>query len=128
MYGDPPIRGLKGSWEWLHFAAQLPSSPQFVNSQSASGLVYSGRCILTGATFLNSGTAPGQAILHDGLDLSGGVVSVTPIAANAAGNPVLPAQGILCEIGVFLEVVTATLKGGVFVIPLWHYDFTEPGD
>lgn len=128
MRTRPPIEGLKGSWEWLRFAAQLPSSPQFVSGQAANTLIYSGRCILTGATFLNSGTAPGQAILHDGQDVSGGVVSVTPIAASAAGNPVLPSMGVLCELGVFLEVTTATLKGSVFVIPLWHYEYTEPGD
>lgn len=122
------ISGLKGSWEWLEFAAQLPANPQFITGQSDSGLVYGGRCILTGASMINQATTAGSFNLLDGLDATGGVVVATALAASGVGGPNLPAQGILCELGVYLQITTATLKGSIWVIPLWHDQFTSPGD
>lgn len=121
-------RGLKGDWEWLEFAANLPSNPQFVINQSASGLVFGGPCILTGASFSHSGTAAGTIQLLDGLDATGGAVNAFSIAAGSNGQASLPSKGVLMELGVYLKLTTAIVTGSVYVVPLWHYRGTPPGE
>lgn len=120
-------RGLKGSWEWLAFAAQLPANPIPLTSLSASTLIYSGRCILMGASVQNNGAGAGGINLLDGLDATGAAVVIQPLAAQAAAVIDLPGNGVLCELGVFAQITTATIRGSVWVVPLWHYPNTGPG-
>ena len=122
------IAGLKGSWEWLEFAAQLPAKPVPLVSLAASGALYSGRCILAGASVTNTATTAGQLNLLDGTDSKGQIVSVLPLAAGAAAYPVFGPAGVLMELGVFATVTTATITGSVYVIPLWHEWLTPPGE
>lgn len=127
MRHGPSQEAQKGSWEWLEFAAQLPAQPFVFGPTAANALVYSGRCILLGGSYLNSATAAGTVQLLDGQDATGGLVVATAVAASSPATPNLPGQGILCEIGVFLLPGGTTIKGSVYVIPLAHYDFTPPG-
>lgn len=122
------IEGLKGSWEWLEFAAQLPANPQMITGQAGNKLIYSGRCILTGACVNNTATTAGTVQLLDGQDATGGLVAGGNVAASGITNVPVNGQGILCEVGVFLVVATATLTGSILIIPLWHDEYTAPGD
>lgn len=128
MLTRPRQEGLKGSWGWLNWAAQLPSNPQPLANAAASVLVYSGRCILTGISVQNNGTAAGGINILDGQDATGTAVIIQPLAAQAAAQVNLPGQGVLCEVGVYAQITTATIRGAVYIIPLWHDDFTTPGD
>ena len=121
------IEGLKGSWEWLEFAAQLPAKPMPLVSATANTLVYSGRCILAGASVFNNGTAAGGINLLDGLDGKGAIVTLIPLAANSGQTLELAPQGVLMEIGVFATISTATITGSIYIIPLWHERLTPPG-
>lgn len=122
-----PIEGLKGSWDWLEFAAQLPANPQAVTTQSANGLIYSGRCVLTGAFLNNTATTAGSVQLLDGQDAKGLLVAGAQLPAATITPITAPAQGILCENGVFMVLATAIVSGSVLIIPLWHDEYTAPG-
>lgn len=119
---------LARSWDWLYFAAQLPANPIPVPSTSASKLVYSGRCILTGGVFTNSGGGAGSVQLLDGQDNTGTLVGAAAVAAGATSPITIAGQGVLCELGVYLVVTTATIIGSAWIIPLWHDQKTPPGD
>ena len=63
-------RGLKGSWEWLEYAAQLPAKA--VNfTTSADTLIYGGRCIYMGFTMANNAVGGGNFNLYNGRDANG---------------------------------------------------------
>lgn len=110
------------------FAAQLPSQAIQLTSQSTDTVLYSGRCIFLGHSVSNAATTGGYARYRDGLDLNGAVIGHYGMSASSSSNVNAPGQGVLVEIGVFLDLSTVNLTGCIYVIPLWHYDFTPPGD
>lgn len=119
---------LEGSWDWLEWAAGLPSKPVPVPLGSAAITVFSGRCILTGLTVTNSAASGGTLIVHDGLDTNGNPAVRLGIGANSTGGYNAPVRGILMELGVTVNPNTLTLQGSVYVVPLWHYGETAPGE
>lgn len=118
---------LEGSWDWLEYAAGLPSKPINVAATSANFLVASGRAILTGLSLINAATTAGTVKVYDGTDTSGMIVYANSIAGSGILNASLPVRGLLCEIGVFVQVTAATLNGAVYITPLWHNRETAPG-
>jgi hypothetical protein len=119
---------LESSWEWLEFAAQLPSKPVPVAGQTASFLAFPGRAILTGGFLQNTGGGNGSVLIRDGMDATGAVMAGASLAAGSLNSVNLPVKGILIEIGVYVTVTTATLTGALYVVPLWHYGLTAPGE
>lgn len=119
---------LEGSWEWLEFAAQLPSKAVPFNSQSGNFAPIGGRLIVTGLSWNNAATTAGTIAICDGVDAAGASIWQAPAAASSIGSAQIPPNGVLCEIGVFLKVTAATISGALLVIPLWHYDWTPPGE
>lgn len=105
----------------LYYAAQLPAIAVPFTGMIASTALYTGRCILTGAVVFNSGGSSAIFNLHNGLDANGVPLWLTNVGAGARQQPVLPAQGVLVDIGVFAEVGVGTFTGSIFVIPLWWY-------
>lgn len=128
MLEQPRGRDLKASYEWLNFAASLPATHVGYKGQSANFQGFKGRCILT-ALFVNNGNAAGQTIvLHDGEDASGPIVHQAFITNGANQNQPFSPRGILCETGVYIELFAGPWNVTLFVVPLWHYDRTPPGD
>lgn len=117
----------RDSWEWLAFAASLPSRPIPFVGVSGNTLVYSGRCILTGVTANNTNAASGVIQLLDGLDATGVPAWQVHAGGTNQVQSILPNNGVLMDIGVFMEVSSATITGSVLLIPLAHYDMTQPG-
>lgn len=128
MLREHERHGLEGSWEWLAFAAQLPSKIVPLNNLQANTSLITGRCIVTGINCENTAGGSGIINLRDGADNTGPYFSILPLATNGTANIVFGTTGVLCELGVFAEIATATIRGAVFYIPLWHYEFTPPGD
>lgn len=122
------VHGLKGSWDWLGYAASLPGKPVPLLSSSGTFTPFPGRCIYLGVNLINSGTAAGRVIAYDGLDATGPVIDVAAIPASGIVSAGTTASGVLCENGVTLAVTGATVIGSVIVIPLWHYPWTPPGE
>lgn len=122
------IGGLKGSWEWLEFATQLPGKPVPVPAGLGTALVFPGRCIYLGVNLINSATAAGRVVAYDGQDATGPVIDVAAIPASGIVSAGTTASGVLCETGVTLAVTTAVVTGSVIVIPLWHHKMTPPGE
>src|SRR5579872_2801413 len=115
-----------GSWEWLAFAAQLPSSPEQFLSVSASQKLLTGRYIVTGVSGTNAATTAGTVTLYDGQDNTGEIIVTKNVAASADFFIALPGNGVMVEIGVYLGVATATITGSVLAIPLTRYANTPP--
>lgn len=123
------LRGqdLKRSWEWLAFAGDLPAKPLRINNLSGNAELYTGRCIVTGMSFVYTGTSGGLVTLHDGQDTSGAPVLFGGFGSNQEINKPVSGKGVLCEIGVFAEITTGPVNGVVWFIPLAHYNITPPG-
>lgn len=119
--------GLKADWEWLRFAASLPAIPVTLPNLQQNTLLYNGRCILTGVNLQNSGGGTGIINLRNGVDNTGEYVAIMPLGASASVSQQFGTLGVLLDIGLWAEIATATIRGAVFVIPLWHYGFTPPG-
>lgn len=128
MNGRRRISGLKGSWEWLKFAAQLPANPILFNNVTGHLTVFSGRCIVTGMSAFNSSVSGSNVDLYDGTDGSGIPFDVLPFGSSAPFSRTYGGQGILLESGLHMYTGAATLAGSAWLIPLWHDDYTEPGD
>lgn len=122
-----PRQTLESSWEWLEFAAGLPSRAMPITAITAGTLVMSGRAILTGGFLDNVATTAGQFVIYDNTSASGVQVAGGTVAASTISQLSLPVKGILLEIGCFIVPTTATLTGSVYLIPLWHYPQTQPG-
>lgn len=122
------VRGLKGSWEWLALANQLPSLAVPFTNPPAGSIIYSGRCIVRGASIQNTDTAGHQFTLHNGMDASGVIVGDFGPPASSRNVYLLAAEGVLCDIGVFLVASAATMVGSVYLVPLEHYPFGPPGE
>lgn len=122
------IRGLKGSWEWLQFAAQLPAKPVPLLVSSGTVVAYSGRCIYLGTNLINSATTAGRVVVYDGLDTSGPIIDLAAVAASGIASVNTAAAGILCELGVTVSLTSIVVTGSVLVVPLWHYLDSPPGE
>lgn len=128
MYETAHGRDLKRSFEWLAFAAGLPGRPVPYLNQSAPFQAFKGSCILQ-AMITNNGNAAGQTIiLHDGEDATGPMIHQAFIGNGANGPQQFGPRGILCETGVFVELFGGPWKITLFVVPLWHYSNTPPGE
>lgn len=123
-----PPSGLKGSWEWLALAGELPARAIPLIGSSGTIKAFPGRCIYLGIVAVNSATAAGSIVIYDGQDATGAPIGATSIAASGVANSNAQGKGVLCEIGVAIVVTGAVITGSVLVIPLWHYDFTPPGE
>lgn len=121
-------RDLKASWDWLKFAANLPADPIPLNGSLTGQIVESGRQILMGGTLINSGTVASTWNIYDGMDGTG--TQIAQITVPAAGNIPLqmPAAGVLCEIGLFAKFSGGLVTGSLWVVHLWKYPFTPPGE
>lgn len=119
---------LRGSWEWLAFAASLPADPVPFSGLTANTLLLSGRVIVTGLGFYNASTQAGGLNLIDGMDASGNLVAPIGVgsAAGATWDP--GGQGVLFEQGVFLQPTNLVAHGCVYCIHLWKYKNTPPGE
>lgn len=128
MHQHERLRGLEGSWEWLKFAAQLPGQPLTLQPFTGTVVAFQGRCIYLGCNIINNSTTAGRVTVYDGLDASGTIVDVAALPASGVANPGTTAAGVLCESGVSIGVGGLAVAGSVIVVPLWHYEFTPPGE
>ena len=128
MDGYRKIRGLKGSWEWLQFAAQLPAKPVPLLASSGNVVAFSGRCIYLGVNLINSATTAGRVAVYDGLDTTGPIVDLGAVAASGILSANTAAAGVLCELGVTVALTSIVVTGSVLVVPLWHYFDGPPGE
>lgn len=120
-------QALRDSWEWLAFAASLPSIAVPFTSLAGNDKVYSGRCILTGVTCNNSATTSGVIQLLNGDDNTGAPLWQVHVGGSNQAQSILPNNGVLADIGIFMTVSTLVITGSVLLIPLQHYDKTSPG-
>ena len=127
-YSGKRGRDLKASWEWLAFAASLPADPVPFGPISAGQLLQSGRAIYIGAAFKNTGTGGGDLQVLDGMDASGNLVDRITVAANGLARATGLPYGVLCESGIYLVPTSATLQGVLWLVHLWKYPFTPPGE
>lgn len=117
----------KESWEWLQFAASLPAMPIPLPSLAASQILYSGRCLLTGYSLQNNGTAAGGVNLLNGQDTTGLIAVILPLTAQQAVSNTAGTMGVLMDMGVYAQITTAVIRGSVYIVPLEHLPFTMPG-
>lgn len=122
------ISGLKGSWEWLQFAAQLPAKPVPLLASSGNVVAFSGRCIYLGTNLINSATTAGRVVVYDGLDTTGAVIDLAQVAASQVLPSRIGSPGVLCELGVTVALTSIVVTGAVLVIPLTHYLDAPPGE
>jgi hypothetical protein len=128
MTGTGRRHGLEGSWEWLEYAAGLPSKPIALPIGAVGGVVASGRWIVVGGTFINSATTAGTVDVQDGQGGPMQLVSRTQVAASSSATLNLPVRGVLLEIGAFVTYTTVNISGALLLVPLWHYRETAPGE
>lgn len=119
--------GLEASWDWLQFAAGLPSRHVTVPGPVPWGVLAKGRSIVTGAALVNSSGAAVTVVIRDGEDASGDIIASLVVPANGGLTWQAPSAGVLAEIGVFAANPGAGITGAVYFTPLWHYPWTPPG-
>lgn len=75
-----------------------------------------GRLLLMGWHFLEtSGSAAATLELYDGMDTTSQLVLVVSLSASQSTRDWLAGDGILCGEGVYLNVISGTVRGGVWV-------------
>ena len=122
------IKGLEGSWEWLEFAASLPARPIIFGPVSADTQLFTGRCLYKGFTMANNAAGGGNFNLYDGRDANGPPLNLDFPSNGSTINRFTFGAGVLCESGIFLHVSTGPMVGSLFIVPLWHGEFTPPGE
>lgn len=110
-------------------AANLAAKPVPFAGQTGNFKLYTGRCIITGGTFTNSGGAASKLNIYDGQDVTGAPVAFTSVGAGGQQNLQLPQNGVLCEIGAYISIATGTITGSLFLVFLdVHFGRTPPGE
>ena len=127
MKGELRGQDLKGSWEWLHFAAGLPAKPFQLDAVTASKALVGGRYILTGGSFNNTATTAATVTVYDGQDATGEIIAQLTVPASSSLLLSTANDGVLTEIGLFVGVSGGTITGSLWAVPLWHYNITPPG-
>lgn len=115
------------SWEWLHFAAQLPAKAINLTTPAAGGLIAGGRWVLTGYSLFNESTSAVSFWVYDGQDGNGKLVVPNQVPASGYLQENLPGRGILIDEGIYVGISGGVVEGSVFAIPLWKYGKTPPG-
>lgn len=123
-----PPSGLKGSWDWLALAAQLPAKPVFPSAGLVTGLVASGRYLFKGVALNNTAGTAGTVTVLDGQDASGVPIFWLAAAATSPANSPFLSDGILCENGLYIVVSALAGKITLWAAPLKHYSFAPPGE
>lgn len=120
--GESGVQALEDELEMLALFSRLPAMSVPFAGVAASGTLYSGRCILQGLTLHNLATTGGNFLLHDGLDASGAIVFGLYYGAGNYDNHSIGTAGVVCEIGVYLDIsLAAPWTGALFLIPLrWN--------
>ncbi len=85
-------------------------------SGTADVQVFTGRTVLAGYSIREAATTAAAAtvIIRDGTAASDPIVTVIELAANASETTVVPG-GVTCTDGVFVERVTGTTEGSVWL-------------
>lgn len=122
------IEGLKGSWEWLAFAAGLPAKPILVPGISADTQLFTGRCIFKGFSVRNNSGGSSNFDLYDGHDANSPAISLQSTSSSQVSAVTLTGGGILVENGIFVHAIAGPINGSIFVVPLWHGERTPPGE
>lgn len=119
---------LKSSWDWLAFCATLPADPVPLSGALTGQLVATGRHILMGGTLVNTASTASTWNVYDGMDNTG--AQIAQISVPAAGNAPLqmPASGVLCETAIFARYSGGLVTGSLWIVHLWKYPFTPPGE
>lgn len=128
MYSADAPAGYRPDYRLVRAAADLPADPVPLPAAGTGGLVESGRSVITGGNLVNNATAAATVTLMDGQDAKGGVIAVLNVPASSALPFTLPNKGVILEIGLFVQVAGGNVTGTAYLIHLWRYPFTPPGD
>ena len=128
LYGTRRGRDLKSSWDWLQFCASLPADPLPLSGALAGQILSSGRHILMGGSIVNNTSTAGSVNIYDGFDVGGTLIANVPVAASSSSPLNLPASGVLIEQAVFVKDTGTIVNGSLWVVHLWKYPFTPPGE
>lgn len=85
-------------------------------SVSGSGTVFSGPCSFRGFSLREAAGSPGAAVVRvwDNTAASGTMIAAANIAASGGAHHA-PGDGIRANIGLYLEVVSGTIEGSVWI-------------
>ena len=128
MYEHTAGRDLKSSFEWLEFAAGLPSRIIPWTAQAASFQGVKGRFVLQGLVAVNNNAAAQTITLHDGEDASGAMFYPASVGIGANLYQPFSPRGVLCETGVFVQLSAGPWNVTLLGVPLWHYSTSPPGE
>lgn len=89
-----------------------------IAATAASALLRSGPCNLGGWTLAEDAGTPASCYVRfrDGLDVTGPIIAVAKQGASGWDSPNLPPEGgVRCETGLYMEMVSGTVEGAVYV-------------
>lgn len=90
--------------------------PQTAN---ATGVIVSGELLLAGFSFRETtGVSAAVLDLIDGGDAGGQFIATVALTPGQSVRDRLPAPGIHCEVGLFLSLVSGTVKGACWAVLL----------
>lgn len=122
------VKGLKGSYEWLSLAASLPAKPLPFTMSTLSKSLYSGACILAGVYVNNGSGANNNFALYSGQDSASPVIYQNFLSSGNNATQQFGPRGVFCENGVFCVVAGTPFAGSLYIIDLWNYNWTPPGE
>jgi hypothetical protein len=82
---------------------------------AVDGQVVTGSSVLYGVVITDEAAGALQAHLHDGTDNTGDHVAALAAAANGSATAWYGPNGIHCPGGIYLDVVSGTVSGSVFI-------------
>ena len=96
-----------------------PAKPVPIPATSASRVLFGPGALVAGwALMETSGTAPASLVLVNGQDATGTIVVPVTLTAGQSTRDYLAGGGVLFDSGVFLRVVSGSVSGSVWVVPL----------
>lgn len=93
----------------------LPSIPVPYPASSASQFMVTGPCIMAGYSFRETAGLAASFTLRDGFNAGGIVVANADVAANGLAQLQMGRDGPYCMRGIFLQMLTGTLEGSIWV-------------
>ena len=96
-----------------------PYRPVATAVPAVNAQLIGGACIVGGWSFVEtSGSASASFELYDGSSNGGNLITSVTLASNESTRDLIGGHGIMVRNGVWIQVLTGTAKGAVWVIPV----------
>jgi hypothetical protein len=104
-----------------------PAQPTTILTTTTSRQIVSGACVIVGWSFVEpTNAAPAAFELWDGTSAAGDIITTITLVTNESTRDLVGVQGLLVENGVYLSVLSGTVRGSLWFVTVDRLSTVHP--